>query len=517
MMKQLLWMALVCLGWVGCIRETYNLDSDGILVSGQSSPVFSIPLGSAEVTAVDALVWLDSAGISAEVDGEGIALFEPFDVLDTSANTLLQIESLSYNDVITIPADIPPGVEIEVPWVLPLFLPDGLALDSLRIASGSLGIVPSDNLPMDALVILSFAEWNQFGSPYSFAIGAAAEQQSLNGITWLENGTPGLDLLVTLDSPDQGFEAGTEIGLELDFEIDQVEWVVGSLNDFTFGSFDLELPFEALDPLNPGVVHVAEPRLELEAINGTGWSLEPVVTSASFLTSMGESAIEGDDLQNIPEISGATGFPNSLPAEWEHTVENSGTSPTLTTILESSPESMRLEGHVEAAQSPGFLTQDALIRMTGRLVLPLEGWLHEYGFRDTVDVDWTDIFEERFEDRFSWEDVDTLAIRAFWNNELPVSVSPKLTFLDAEGDELMAWYQEDDAFEWMPAQSQSLVDWVITGEELALLAEAAPDQLAWAALLSTPNATEENVFISADAHLGVSFGLKVVLNVDYNE
>lgn len=517
MMKYLFWLSLLCLVGVGCIQETYNLDPDGILVNGQSSPVFSIPLGEMEVTVADALVWLDSAGISAEVEGEGVALFESFDVLDTTANSLLQIEPLSYNGVITIPADIPPGIEIEIPWSLPLFLPEGLVLDSLRIEAGSLGILPSENLPLDALVGLSFIEWNQFGSSYSFAIGAAAEQQTLNGITWLENGTPGLDVLVTLDSPEQGFEAGMEIGLELNFEIAQVEWVVGSLIDFTLGTFDHELPLEALDPLNPGVVHVAEPRLELEAINGTGWSLQPVMTSASFLTPMGESTIGGEDLQSIPEISGATGFPDVFPAEWEHAIENSGTSPSLTTILESSPESMRLEGHLVAAQGPGFLTQDAPIRMAGRLVLPLEGWLNEYAFRDTVDVDWKDIFEEQFEDRFSWEDVDTLSIRALWNNELPVSVSPELTFLDGEGDELMSWYQDAEAFEWIPAQSQSVVDWAITGEELALLAEVTPDQLIWTALLSTPDAPEENVFISAEAHMGVTFGLKVVLNLDYNE
>lgn len=512
---------LGCLVLTGCVEETFDLRPDGLVASGAWSPAFAIPVGEVVVTAEEALVWLDSAGISSEVTGSGgLAIYETFEIVDTTANHWLSVADQTWSQDIIIPTDVPPGTALEVPLNIDFALPNGLVLDSLSVAVGSLGVETSGDVPVDLLLQVAIEEWTVAGVPFAFGVGSGAEDIGLSGVTWTEDGNAGLGMNLSLESSASGFSAGDVISISMSFGLNPIDWVVGSWASGTFGNFDQSLALSALDGLEPGVVHVSAPRLELEATNGVGLSIQPVISSASYATAVGEAVIAGDQITNIPPIPAATNLMNVMPGEWSHVLNNDGTTPTLTAILESSPASMTLSGHLTTSGTggSGFVTADAPIRVVGRLVLPLEGWLSDYAFRDTMALDLDQIFSENFENRLSWEDVSSITLRALWQNDLPVAVRPELNFQDSMRNVLATWYEGSDAFTFVPAGASEVVDWTISREELATLQPLGIRHLAWAATLSTPNAVgEEDVFIPADAALKLRLGLAIQIDANLNE
>ena len=51
------------LALAGCVKNSYKLDPDTLLVNGNIESSFAIPIGAIEATVADALVVLDSNGI----------------------------------------------------------------------------------------------------------------------------------------------------------------------------------------------------------------------------------------------------------------------------------------------------------------------------------------------------------------------------------------------------------------------------------------------------------------------
>lgn len=505
---------------VGCIKNSYELDPDTLLVNGNIESSFAIPIGAVEASVADALVVLDSNGIQSDVlAGGGLALVESFEILDTTATNFLQFSPANFSESLTLPADIPPGEAIEVDFAFDFPIPSGLILDSLEVGEGLLDVLPIGDFPADAFIQISFTDWHDAsGIPFAFAIGASAESIPLNNQRWVPETSGSLNVSLVFEAPNTGFAAGSSIGVTFGFNLGMVNWVAGELPDYELGSFNHSVPFAALDGLDPGVVHLSNPSIELEAVNGTGWSIQPIIDAASYTTVVGPAILGGTDLTDIPLIQGATGLPEPLPSNWAHDLDNSGMSPTMTEVFEASPEDLNLAGRlvVPANDAAGFLTHGAPIRLAGRLVLPLEGWVNGFGLRDTVALDLDQIFDEQFEGRISWKDVEEIKIRSIWNNGLPVSIAPQMTFQDSTGTGLLTWY-DGNSFEWMPANSTDVIDWAIDHEMLLELENLRPAQLEIAGLMSTPGAPDEIVEIASDAILGVRLGLEVKLNVDLNE
>ena len=503
----------------GCVEERFDLDPNGVLLSGPVSPTFSFPIGEVSVTVEDALVMLDSAGISSAVNNNAIEIYKAFNVLDTTANEWLRLDGFSWSDYFVMPFDVPAGQSATFPVELDMPLPLGVAVDSMQFAQGNLAVVPGGDLPMDGLMHLNFLEFQQSGVPFNFAVGAGAEDQTLDNVRYIENGSPGVSLMVTIDSGVSGFSAGDHISLSLTFAIDEVDWVVGEMPGVSFGEFDHELPMEALDGLNPGVVHIASPRIELEAVNGLGLDIQPEISQASFGTIVGQAPISGPQIQDIPEMPAAVDMFNLVPGVWFHSLDNDGTNPTISEVIESSPEYIRLNGSVQvsAESGSGFVVRDAPLRLSGRIVLPLEGWVNDYLLRDTVPLLLDEVFNEQLEGRASWADVESITLRMLWQNDLPVDVRPVLAFQDSTGAVLSTWYDGPDAFALVSAGSSELVDVVIHRDDLAALEPLEVKKLAWSAIFSTPNAPEEVVAVAADATLALRLGLEIQLDANLNE
>lgn len=514
------WVLGAAVALAGCVKNRFELDPDTLLVNGNVESSFAIPIGEVEATVADALVVLDSNGFESEtLAGGELALVESFEILDTTAANFLQFTPAALGESFTVPADVPPGQSFEIDLTFDFPVPAGMILDSLEVAEGLLNIQPLGDLPADAFIQVDFTDWHSTtGVPFAFAIGASSESVQLDGMRWTPETSGTLNVTLSIEAPVSGFAAGAELGVNFAFDLSELEWVVGQLPDYELGTFEHTVPFAALDGLDPGVVHLSNPSIELEAVNGTGWSIQPIIDAASYTTVVGPAFLGGTDLTDIPMMDGASGFPEPVPAEWAHVLDNSGMSPTMTEVFEASPEDLTLTGRlvVPADDAAGFLTQDAPIRLSGRLVIPLEGWVNGFGLRDTIDLDLDQIFDENFEGRISWKDVEEITIRSIWNNSLPVGVSPQMTFQDTSGTELLTWY-EDASFEWMPANSTDIIDWVIDHDMLAELENLRPAQLEISGLMSTPGAPDETVEIASDAVLGVRLGLEVKLNVDLNE
>jgi hypothetical protein len=503
----------------GCVEERFDLDPDGVLLSGSVSPTFSIPIGEVSVQVTDALSKLDSAGISSAVNNNAIEIFKAFSVLDTTANEWLRLDEFSWSDNFEMPFDVPAGQSASFPVTLDMPLPSGVVVDSMQFAQGSLAVVPGGDLPMDGLMHLNFLEFQQSGVSFNFAVGAGAENQTLNNIRYIEDGSPGVSLMVTIDSGVSGFSAGDQVSLALTFAIDEVDWVVGEMPGVTFGEFNHELPMEALDGLDPGVVHVSAPRIELEAVNGLGLIIQAEISQASYGTIVGEAPISGPQIQDIPDMPAAVDMFDLVPGVWFHSLDNDGTNPTIGEVIESSPEYIRLNGSVQvsAESESGFVLRDAPLRLSGRIVLPLEGWVNDYVLRDTVALHLDEVFNEHLDGRASWSDVESITLRMLWQNDLPLDVRPLLAFQDSTGAVLSTWYDGADAFTLVPAGSSELVDVVIHRDDLAALEPLEVRNLAWSAIFSTPNAPEEVVAVAADAKLGLRLGLEIQLDANLNE
>jgi hypothetical protein len=267
------------------------------------------------------------------------------------------------------------------------------------------------------------------------------------------------------------------------------------------------------------VVHVSAPRIELEAVNGLGLIIQAEISQASYGTIVGEAPISGPQIQDIPDMPAAVDMFDLVPGVWFHSLDNDGTNPTIGEVIESSPEYIRLNGSVQvsAESESGFVLRDAPLRLSGRIVLPLEGWVNDYVLRDTVALHLDEVFNEHLDGRASWSDVESITLRMLWQNDLPLDVRPLLAFQDSTGAVLSTWYDGADAFTLVPAGSSELVDVVIHRDDLAALEPLEVRNLAWSAIFSTPNAPEEVVAVAADATLALRLGLEIQLDANLNE
>jgi len=220
----------------------------------------------------------------------------------------------------------------------------------------------------------------------------------------------------------------------LDLEINEFQSVWGYLGQYTqiltIDSNDVNF----FDDLDGGVLHLADPRIELYVENTAGLDVEVDFTSIIAPGSGGEVILGGPHLSDIPIVTGA-----SAPGDTSitfHTIDNSGTNPTLSDAIDADPSFFIY--NASGSTNPDGFTQNFLLDTSrvwsyANIILPAFGYGDNFTLSDTIDADIEEIILDANSsgDVVTYEDVESFLVRLNIENGLPVQAGIKAYFADS--------------------------------------------------------------------------------------
>jgi hypothetical protein len=438
-----------------CIREELNLNEDSP-IAGDLKPSWVVPLGQLEVTINDHWDLLDSLQIEAnETDGM-LHYVQPFDVFSSAPMVLEPLqESLSFDWILDeasasgislLPEGEMGSFESSANWNWGLL--EMSSLDSLWLGAGTWDAEVTSLLPMDLEVKLVASNVLSDGEPletiltlaYTGTLPVTASQSiDLEGrsVLFSEASNPVVPIVWEVEWLGSGAEvnAGEALTVEVSISETTVEGAFGEFAETAAWPFEMGQSIPVLEGMASGLVHFADPQIHLWMRNSSGIPLGIEWDEVVFLEGGVPSYLTGSAWDEFPVIAAAL-----LPgddAETTHIIDNSGTSPTLTNILDAMPDSMHLSGAISI--NPGstpnnFLLATSRVSLEGELRLPMNGWASAMQWTDTVDVDLSEALEEALNPPLDWQDIDAVTVRFRCENALPVGVRVQAFFLNGQGE-----------------------------------------------------------------------------------
>ena len=540
-----------------CIREEFNLNENTLLV-GDVQPSWAVPLGQVNLQLNDHWELLDSLQIqSNEVDGM-LQYVQPFEVFSSAPLTLEPVqESFAFNWVLNE----------EVASVLS-FLPEGemdsfgasvnwnwgvsemSSLDSLWLSDGDLNAQITSHLPMDLEVKISTTKILSNGAPLVLFLNldytgtlpvVASKSVSLDGRSvYFSNGTdPGVPIDWEVEWVGSGEEINAGEALEVTVSI------ADATIDAAFGVFatDVAWPFEmgqsipVMEGIESGSVHFADPQIHLWMSNSSGIPVGVEWEELVFVQDGVTTYMTGPDIEDFPIIASAT-FPGE-DAETNHVIDNSGTTPSLTSILDAMPDSLHLNGAISInpeGSSSNFLLGTSRIALEGELRLPMNGWASALQWNDTLDVDISEALEESVQPPLDWQDVAAVTMRLRCENALPVGVRVQVVFLNGLGIAIESvavnsfsgtlieagsvsniGSPDDPGFGRVMNPVAKNVDWVLDREMAQDLVGRDCQQVVVLAMMETTDAgNNQDVRFYPEDGLLIELGLRVDFDISWN-
>ena len=437
-----------------CIREEFNLNENSPIV-GDVQPSWAVPLGQVHLQLNDHWDVLDSLQIEPdEVDGM-LQFVQPFEVFSSAPLVLDPVqEDFTFDWLLdeamaqglsSFPAGESDSFGASVNWSWGVS--EMSSLDSLWLSDGDWNAQVTSHLPMDLEVRISTDNILANGAPLELFLTldytgtlpvVASESVSLDGrsVHFL-NGT---DPLVPIDWEVEWLGTGEEVNAGEALEV--TVSIADATIDAAFGAFatDVAWPFEmgqsipVMEGFEHGSVHFADPQIHLWMSNSSGIPVGVEWEELAFVQDGITTYMTGPDIEDFPIIASA-GLPGE-DAETYHVIDNSGTTPSLTSVMDAMPDSMHLNGAISInpeGSSSHFILETSRIALEGELRLPMNGWASALQWNDTLDVDISEALEEAVQPPLDWQDVAAVTMRLRCENALPVGVRVQAIFLNGFG------------------------------------------------------------------------------------
>ena len=540
-----------------CIREDFNLNENSSIV-GDVQPSWAIPLGQVTLQLSDHWDVLDSLQIQTnEADGM-LQYVEPFEVFSSAPMVLDPVqESFTFNWVLDeamasgfsfFPEGESDSFGTSVNWNWGVS--EMSSLDSLWLRDGVWNAQVTSHLPMDLEVRISTENILSNGAPLELILTldytgtlpvVASESVSLDGrsVHFL-NGT---DPRVPIDWEVEWLGSGEEVNAGE--ALDVVVSIADATIDGAFGVFatDVAWPFDmgqsipVMEGFESGSVHFADPQIHLWMSNSSGIPVGVEWEELVFWQDEVAMFMSGPDIDDFPTIASAS-FPGE-DAETSHVIDNSGTMPSLTSMMDAMPDSLYLNGAISInpeGSSSNFLLGTSRIALEGELRLPMNGWASALQWNDTLDVDISKVLEESIQPPLDWQDVAAVTMRLRCENALPVGVRVQAVFLNGLGIPIESLGLNSSPWTAIEAGSVSNsgspdapgfgrvlhpeaknVDWVLDRELAQNLVGQDCQQVVLLAMMETTDAaTNQDVRFYPEDGLHIELGVRVDFDITWN-
>ena len=540
-----------------CIREEFNINEDSPIV-GDIQPSWGLPLGQIELTFNDHWDLLDSLQIEVNESDGMLQYVQPFDVFSSAPLSLEPLqESFSFSWILDessadVLSALPEGVngtyETSTQWNWGLI--EMSAVDSLWIGSGNWVTQVSSQLPMDLEAKLVASNILLDGEPletiltlnYTGTLPVTASQSLslVDGtVLFLDPSNPivSIDWEVEWMSNGSPINVGEALAVEVSISETAVEGAFGEFAESVAWSFEMGQPIPVLEGISTGLVHFADPQIHLWMLNSSGIPVGIQWDELAFYSEGNAAYLSGSDWTGFPVIEAALNPGDD--AVTTHVIDNSGTTPTLSEILDAMPDSMQLSGAVSInpeGTTDNFLLSTSRIALEGEMRLPMNGWASAIQWTDTIDVSISEALEEALNPPLDWQDVDSVTIRFRCENTLPVGVRVQAYFLngqgevlDSIGDHSNGWrliepgvvssmgQPNDPNYGRVTVPAARNIDWVFDREMAQDLVGQDCQQVIIRAMLETTDASSnQDVRFYPEDGLRLNLGLRIDFDLNWN-
>lgn len=452
MNKKLLFIVGIAI-LVGCVKEKYTLD-ENFQVTGLD-PSFALPLVNTTLNLGNLEQEFDADNFIFNADDQTFALVYSAELFNISAQDLQSFGAQDYNFDYTLDAGeaaaisaLPAGSSTTLSETTPITFDavNGEELDSIRFSGGNFVLDLNSTIPHDLDIVISIPSLTVNGvgltenvslsypgsTPFSDNLSIDLTNYVLdltNGGT--DNNVFDVDLTATITSTGTPTNAGDAISFEMALDLSQFQAVHGY-----FGQVDVAASVDTqfvnlFRDLNGGVLHFADPRIDLTIFNTSGIPADVSFQGVFAPENSVDQQMGGADLTNFPTIEGAA-FPGD-EAITLHSFTNAGTTPTLTEILDEGPFELIYTSSLTTnpnGPQQNFLLDTSSVSCSVDMILPFFGFADNFSLADTMDLDLASELGVGENNDLDWEDVKKLTIRLIADNGLPIQVEGQVYFTD---------------------------------------------------------------------------------------
>lgn len=431
----------------GCVRDRFALDEETDW--GSNTSEWGIPLGGGKLTLMNAQPWLESVGIQSEPITGNWEWIKPFDLFTYSADALWTLPSSDWNweqslDAASASAfnGLPPGVVFQLPLSgsIPLDFPEGMFLEELHFDGGSLLVNVTYTLGVPLDLALQFPFIIQNGEPlvaqtswstpgdYQWEIPLAGCILQIPGNQM--DGIP-FEALISMTSNGNLVSAGDGVELSGTWDWEGWDWMTGSAGAPAPIAFSASTVIPVFDWGPGGILHIADPSIDLEIENSTGISIGWGLTDLVFWHEGVGTPAGGWQIESPPWIAASPGL--GLSALTVHSIDNTGTDPAFSSLIDLKPTSADWTGFVQpnpGGAGPNFIARNSSLVARGKLRFPLFGYASGFMLQDTLNLEISNALEDALQDPLDWTDVASVTLRIQSRNGLPLSLTAQMLFLN---------------------------------------------------------------------------------------
>lgn len=465
----------------GCIKEEHYLN-DQFQIEGLD-PSFALPLVYTNLTLSDIEQEFDSENFIFNEDEQTFALVYDGELFNLGADDLQAIDAEAFETAYTLSAVeatainlLPEGTTAEIGQAIPLSFnaDNGEALDSLRFSGGSMALELSSTIPHDVTLFLTIPELTQNGVPFqefvdfqypgftpfdtelAFDLEGYVLDLTQGGMT---SNSFTLDIQGFVTSTGETTNPGDEIAISLTLDISQLASAFGYFGQLSaISSVDTQF-VDLYRDLNNGILHFADPRIDLDIYNTSGVPAQVSVEGVFAPENAQDQQLGGSDLTNFPVIAAASN--PGAEAITEHNFTNAGTVPTLTELLDEGPFELIYTSTINInplGQTQNFLLDTSRIRCDVEMILPFFGYADNFSLIDTLDLDLAEALGVGDEEEISWEDLKQATIRLVADNGLPIQIDGQVYFADTLFNVVDSLFKEP----WEAIFQQGFVDFSLS-------------------------------------------------------
>lgn len=438
-----------------CTKQTVTVTED-TPVTGSFDPAFAVPLVFGSWTFGDALESMNLPGEFETSNTGAITAVFPFEAFESQPIGMMpfsegveEVLSLDATQAAALSA-LPEGEWVELPFTTELTwpVPELAAVDSVWLGAGQLSIAINSNIPTNIAVSGACEDMlinGQGASVNLDLIGSNTANQSIvtDGATLIGDGNGNLSLTwqwsVWVQSPGAPVDPGASIGFNLAFDEVAVEAAFGVFPPDLSHTVEAQVALPEWSSWDPALFYLSEPRFILDMGNAFGADMSLTVDELALTTGGETVLLQGPAVSDFPIISGAEAPGDT--AWTEHILDNAGVSPSLSSIVNLAPDSLRLMGElgvVSPVDGNQFATATDVLACSGRLEVPLAGWASGVRWSDTIASPISEELQAGLAPPLDWTDVQSITLRFIVSNGWPLELTGRTHFINADGDSLLA-------------------------------------------------------------------------------
>ena len=365
---------------------------------------------------------------------------------------IYQVQNQNFNTSVAMPASVvstfnstPTGTSTSFSSsnTATFTVPGSEQLDSVIIQNGSLNISISSTYAHNTTITLTIPSMIKNGVAYTKVIPliysatlpvTATVNEPIDGYTidltdaGTTNNTVRFNYAVSVTKGITPATGAESIDFNFNVGLNTIDELHGYFGNAT-KNFSDSVKYDMFSSIFGGTLSFADPRIELTVYNSTGIDIDANFTSIIAPDNTTNTSLGGPGLTSIPVVLGATTVGDSTITY--HTIDNSNTTPTLTTILDEKPSKFVFSSAFQynpAGFTKNFITQNSEIRANSKFIIPLDLYGRDFSLNDTNNTSVEDVFGISEADA---DNINKITLRMFVTNRLPVEAQLQVYFTDS--------------------------------------------------------------------------------------